>query len=155
MNFATCRRSAALCLLLAAPGAVLAVPNMEEGNWEVTIKMEMVGMPMAMPPQTINQCLSKKDDVPDMSQRGEKCVLKDHKVEGNTVRWQMQCKGREGTMEGTGRITYAGKTYEGAMQMKMSEAGGEAMAINYQMQGRHTGACRPDSRKAAKKEGDY
>jgi hypothetical protein len=152
---ATYGRSAILCLLLTAPAAAMAVPNMEEGNWQVTIKMEMVGMPMAMPPQTINQCLSKKDDVPDMGQGDQKCYLKDHKVEGNTVRWQMQCKGQQGTMDGAGRITYSGKTYEGTMQMKMTEAGGEAMAINYQMQGKHTGPCRPDSRKAARKKDDY
>jgi len=152
------RRFAAisLCAALGTPAVALAVPNMEEGNWEVTTKMEMVGMPMAMPPQTVNHCMTKKDDVPDMSQRDQRCSLMEHKVEGNSVSWKMQCKGQEGTMNGTGRITYAGKTYTGTMQMIMTEpGGGEAMTINYQMQGRHTGPCKPDSRKAARKKDDY
>lgn len=152
------RRRLSACSLfaaLAAPAVALAVPNMEEGNWEVTTKMEMVGMPMAMPPITVNHCMTKKDDVPDMSQRDQRCTIKDHKVQGSTVSWKIQCEGKEGNMEGAGSITYAGKTYTGNMQMKVSMGGGDAMTMNYQMQGKHTGACKADSRKAARKPGDY
>lgn len=143
-----------LCVALASPALAYGAAGMEEGNWEVTMKMEMPGMPMAMPPVTHNQCVQKNDVVPDMSQRGQDCVLKDQKIAGNTVTWQMQCKGADGTMDGKGRITYNGKTYEGLMQATMTR-GSDVMTINYQMQGRHTGPCRADSKKSAKRPGDY
>jgi hypothetical protein len=140
-----------LAATLAVPAVALAA--MEEGNWEVTMKMEMVGMPFAMPPMTVNQCVTKKDLVPDMSQRDENCIVKDQKVVGDTVSWKMECKGREGTMEGEGRIKYAGKTYDGEMQARMTRSG-QPMTVKYTMQGKHTGACRADSKKA-KRAGDY
>ena len=38
-----------------------AAPNMREGMWEITMKMEMAGMPGGMPPQVMKQCMTKKD----------------------------------------------------------------------------------------------
>jgi hypothetical protein len=146
---------AGACLL----SAVLAVPalawaNMEEGNWDVTVKMEMVGMPFAMPPVQTSQCVTKKDVVPDMSRPDQECIVRDQKVSGDTVTWKVQCKGAQGTLDGEGRIKYAGRTYDGEMQARMTERGGQAMTIKYTMNGRHTGPCGANSRKA-KRADDY
>jgi hypothetical protein len=143
------------CLLAAA----LAVPtlgwaNMEEGNWDVTVKMEMVGIPFPLPPVQTSQCVTKKDVVPDMSRQNQDCIVKDQKVSGDTVTWRVQCKSADGTMDGEGRIKYAGRTYDGEMLAKMTEKSGQAMTMKYTMQGRHTGPCRADSKKA-KRADDY
>jgi hypothetical protein len=66
----------------------------------------------------------------------------------------MQCKGRQGTMDGEGQIKYAGKTYAGTMNARMTEPGGQAMAMKMTFEGRHTGPCKADPAKA-KKPGDY
>lgn len=136
---------------LAASAAAVAqgAPNMEEGNWEITAKMEMPGMPFAMPPTKHNQCMTKKDLVPDSSQKGQECSTLEHKVTGNTVTWRMRCKDKEGTMEGEGRITYAGKSYEGTMKTRMKEKGGEMMEMNFQYKARHTGPCKSPPGKRA------
>ena len=115
----------------------LAAPNMEEGNWEITTKMEMVGMPFAMPPTKHNQCMTKKEAIPDQSRKGQDCTTTDQKMTGDTVSWRMQCKDKDGLTEGEGKITYAGKSYDGAMQMKMS------------FSGRHTGPCKSPPGKRA------
>ena len=140
------------CLaFLAIPAAVSAQapPNMEEGNWEITSKMEMEGMPFAMPATKHNQCMTKKDMVPDGSRKGQECTVKEQKVTGNTLTWRIQCKDKEGTMDGEGRITWAGKTYEGTMKARMTEKGGEVMNMNFQYQGRHTGPCKSPPGKRA------
>jgi hypothetical protein len=36
-------------------------PNMKEGLWEITMTMEMPGVPVKMPPRTWTQCLTKKN----------------------------------------------------------------------------------------------
>lgn len=127
----------------------LAAPNMEEGNWEITTKMEMPGMPFAMPPTKHNQCMTKKDAVPDQSRKGQDCKMTDQKMTGDTVSWRMQCKDRDGTTEGEGKITYAGKSYDGSMQMRMTSAKGEAHAMKLSFAGRHTGPCKsPPGKKA-------
>ena len=48
--------------MIALPGSALA--QGKDDMWEITSKMEMPGMPMAMPAQTIRQCVAKnaKDD---------------------------------------------------------------------------------------------
>jgi len=44
------------------PAAVLAADNaMQPGMWEYQMKMEMPGMPMQMPPQTFQHCMTKQD----------------------------------------------------------------------------------------------
>jgi hypothetical protein len=154
------RKSLALsCLFaaLAAPALATAAPNMEEGNWEVTMKMEMQGMPFAMPPMKHNQCMTKKDMVPNTSpDKNSSCEVKEQEVSGDTVSWRVVCKDREGTTESEGKITYFGKRYEGAMKAKVTSKRGEATSINYQIQGRHTGACTAKTDpKQNKKAGDY
>ena len=41
-------------------------PNLQEGLWEITSKMEMMGM--NIPTVKHNQCITKKNAVPDSSQ---------------------------------------------------------------------------------------
>jgi hypothetical protein len=130
----------------------LAVPNMEEGNWEITTKMEMAGMPFAMPPTKHNQCMTKKEAIPDQSRKGQDCTVTDQKMTGDTVSWRMQCKDKEGTTDGEGKITYAGKSYDGAMNMKMTSKKGEVNTMKMSFQGRHTGPCKSPP---GKKAGDY
>lgn len=148
----------AIVKLLGATLAVMtlgtAQANMQEGNWEVTVKMEIEGMPMAMPAQTVNQCVTKKDLVPDMSQQDQDCIVREQKVVGDTVTWRMQCKGKEGTMDGEGRIKFAGKSYTGEMRLRMTEKSGEVMTMKNSMQGKHTGPCGATSKKA-KRADDY
>jgi hypothetical protein len=129
----------------------LAAPNLEEGNYEVTMKMEMEGMPFAMPPVKHNQCMTKKELVPDTSQKGQDCVVKDQKIVGDTLNWKVECNGKDGKTEGEGKITYAGKTYDGLMKMKMTQKG-ETMNMKMAFQGKHTGACKSPP---GKKAGDY
>lgn len=143
-----------MCAAVLASTATAQAAERKEGNWEVKVSMEMVGMPMKMPPQTVNQCVTKKDLVPDMSQREQNCIIKEQKVVGDTVNWKMQCTGKQGTMDGTGRIKYAADSYEGDMSMNIVQAGGPAMTIKYAMQGKWTGPCSADSKKA-KRADDY
>ena len=142
-------KSPVLFLALASAALpALAAPNLEEGNWEITTKMEMPGMPFAMPPTKHNQCMTKKDFVPDQSRKGQDCKMTDQKVSGDTVSWHMVCKDRDGTTEGDGKITYKGKSYDGQMQMRMNQKG-ENMAMNMSFSGRHTGPCKSPPGKRA------
>lgn len=145
-----------LCFALAIAGTGRADPVMKEGNWAVTMQMEMVGMPMAMPPVNTNQCVTKKDLVPDMSKGDEGCIVKNQKLTGDTVTWHLQCTGKDGNMEGDGQIKYGADTYDGTMQLSMSDKSGSGapMQMKYKMHGKHTGPCNADS-KTAKRADDY
>ena len=112
--------------------------DMQEGKWKITNTIEMQGMPAGMmKPQTITTttCLSQQDYVPkDTTQKD--CTMKDLKVDGNTVNWEILCK----DSSGKGRITYAGSTFDGVMETMMKE-GGKEMNAKMTMKGKYLGPC--------------
>lgn len=97
-------------------------PNMQEGKWEVTTRMEMPGMSISMPEVTSTQCLTKKDFVPQGSQQGQECKITKTKVDGNTVTWTVKCSGQGGEMTGTGRMKYSGSSFKGTIKMTMVQS---------------------------------
>ena len=123
-----------------------AAPNMKEGLWEITMKMEMPGMPGGMPPQVMQQCLTKKDledprkTAPGGDPGDSRCQMTDYKMQGNTATWNMSCKG-EGAMKGSGSFTYSGTSYTGTNRMTMTE-GGNTQTMTTHYSGRHLGECK-------------
>jgi hypothetical protein len=117
------------------PTAVKGV-NMREGKWEITSTFEMEGMPAGMmKPQTFTTCLKQNDYVP--KDEGQKdCTMKDIRVDGDTVTWEIVCK----DSSGKGRVTYAGSTFDGIMETLMKE-GGKDMTAKMTMKGKHMGPC--------------
>ncbi|HWR58707.1 MAG TPA: DUF3617 family protein, partial [Thermodesulfovibrionales bacterium] len=127
--------------LLWATG-VVADMNMHEGMWEMTMKMEMPGMPFEVPPTKFSQCMTKKDAVPHKKDKDEDCKTISTKIEGNTVYWKAQCRTKEGTFDSEGKITYAGSSFNGVMKMIMNDASSGKMEVTNHMSGRRTGDCK-------------
>ncbi len=132
--------------LVSAP-AHAAAPNMKDGLWEITVKMEMPGMPAGMKPQVRQQCFTKKDleDPRKTAPSGgdpkdNRCQMTDYKMQGNTATWNMACKG-EDAMTGSGSMTYSGTSYSGTNKMTMKH-GGQAQNMTMNYSGRHLGECK-------------
>ncbi|HWR88477.1 MAG TPA: DUF3617 family protein [Acidiferrobacterales bacterium] len=136
-----------LTLLLAGSTgtAFAAGPDFKEGAWDVSYRMEVVGMPFPMPPITARKtmCLDKNNYVPDNSQQGQECKVSDQKVNGNTVTWTMRCRAQQRTIEGQGKITYKGDRYDGEMDAKLITVDYQSPVVGYKytMQGQRLGAC--------------
>ncbi|MGQ9571387.1 MAG: DUF3617 domain-containing protein [Thermodesulfovibrionales bacterium] len=112
-------------------------PNMKEGLWEITMTMEMPGMPMKMPPRTYTHCLTKKDMVPQKEEPNQECKMIKHDVKGDTVTWVIECKTPEGTAVSNGRVAYKGTTFEGVIKVK--HAGVE---VTQNLKGKWIGQCK-------------
>lgn len=123
-------------------GNVLAGANMKEGLWEITVKIEMPGIPMQMPPQTFTQCITKKDMVPQRKEPGQECKVIRTDVKGDTVTWVVECKTREGTSVSNGRVTYKGDTFDGVVKMSMPGGRRGAMEMTQQTKGKWIGQCK-------------
>ena len=93
--------SAAALILFVTLSATAQGPGpRRDGNWQVTMEMDMPGMPQKMPPMTLNQCLTKADaeDPTKLAPQGRgqapsNCKVSDLKTDGNKVPWSMQCEG--------------------------------------------------------------
>lgn len=111
--------------------------NMQEGQWEITTSFEVPGMPAGMAkPHTVVTCLDRKDYVPRETSKQTDCIMRDTKVEGNTVTWTVECK----DSTARGRITYAGTTFDGIIDTATIQEGKE-MTAKMTMRGKHLGPC--------------
>ena len=130
---------AAFIILLAITSISSAGSNVnfKPGKWEITTKMEMAGG-MNMPSHTSTQCMTKDNIVPQNTQPGQECVVSETKKSGNTITWNMECKGAQGEMQGVGKITYKCDTFDGEMVMSVPMAN---MKITSKMKGRRIGDC--------------
>ncbi len=105
-----------VAMVLAAGLPLLAQaekPAMKPGLWEYTMKMEMPGMPFAMPPITTKRCL-KQDEIErgDQYARDEKndCQLKNLKQGSGSASYDVSCKdGSTGHYD----FTYGGDSMTG------------------------------------------
>lgn len=111
-------------------------PNLKEGLWEITMRMEVPGMPVQMPPQTYTQCLTQKEAVPQREEPAQGCKIVKKDIKGDTVSWVVECKTNEGTAVSDGNITYKGDTFEGIIKMKQ-----RGMEVTQRLSGRWIGNC--------------
>jgi uncharacterized protein DUF3617 len=133
--------AAAICVT----ASVLA-QGRRDGKWEVTIDMDMPGMPMKMQPMTTTQCVTKEQadarDVQKMFPQGrggrgdQNCTYTDQKIEANKVSWKMACAGQM-PMSGSGEMTFGDDAYTGTVTMDMSGRG--TMTMHYT--GKRVGDC--------------
>ena len=110
-------------------------PNLQEGLWEITSKMEMMGV--NMPAVKHNQCIIKGNAIPESTQPDSECRMVKTTVNGDTVNWQMVCESPEGRSKLSGEITYHGDTFKGILRIDM-----HGMEMIQHMSGRRIGNCR-------------
>jgi hypothetical protein len=111
-------------------------PKVHEGLWEITVEVEMPGMPMKMPPNTFTQCIKKDRAIPMDEKPGQQCKAKDIKTNGNTMSWTLECTTPGGQMTGDGTITYHDDKMEGSMSMQS-----QGMTMTSTYKGHRVGAC--------------
>lgn len=122
--------------------SAFAGPNMQEGQWEITTKVEMQGMPMSMPATKHTVCLTGKDVVPQRPEKNQDCKMTDTKVNGDTVTWKMRCKMEGTAIDSNGKVTYKKDKFDGVVHMTMTDQDSEKMEMTSSMSGRRIGDCK-------------
>ena len=123
------------------PAAAQTNP-MRPGRWEVTMQMEMPGMPMQMPAMTNARCVTQQEiDSPNRglpsgpNKNPNDCKMSDYKVSGNVVTWTMACTGQQ-PMTGSGELKFNGDSYDGLVKMMMDQ-----QQMTMKMSGKRLGDC--------------
>jgi hypothetical protein len=117
--------------------------------WEITSKMDMPGMPVAMPAQTQKVCLPKggESDPNRTQSKDSKCDFSDVQRSGNTVKFKGTCvNGRGDKMNVSGETTHDSNSFKTKMQMSSEGRGGMNMAMNSSGK-RVGGSCDTDEMK--------
>src|ERR1700741_4049729 len=121
---------------LLLPAAAFAAGGMKPGNYEYTTKMEMPGMPFAMPPMTAQHCLKQSDidkNEQYRSDRSQDCEIKNLKQTAGKTTFDMACK--DGT---TGKAEY-NVTADGMTGKTVLTREGQPMTMN--MSAKRLGDC--------------
>lgn len=116
--------------------------SVAQGNddlWEVSMKMEMPGMPMAMPAQVQRICVAKNHKDEDLiPKRGNCRVLESNRV-GNKIAYKMACTGEE-ALDVSGEMTQGNDSYEGRMRMT-GKSGADSYDMMQTFVGKRVGGC--------------
>jgi Protein of unknown function (DUF3617) len=118
---------------------VTATAQDRDNLWEITTKMEMPRMPMAMPAQTIQQCLGKNSKDEDYLPRRDNCRVLESQRTGNRVTFTMACSAPE-AIDITGEMNLGGETYDGKMLM-VARTAGQSMEMTNTFSGKRIGTC--------------
>ena len=120
-------------LIISLPGSAQAKDDL----WEVSTKMEMPGMPMAMPAQTNRVCIGKNRKDEDFVPRHGDCRMVDSKRVGNKFTYKMECAGDDPTTI-EGAITFGNNVYDGQMRMTMKKT---KDTMDMTLAGKRVGDC--------------
>lgn len=119
-------------------------PNIQPGNWEITISMEMPGMP-ARPAMTNTHCI-KPDQIKDSQSFADsmqdktrgKCKVSDLKFDSDKLSYSFAC---EGGATGTSELVFGGTTYEGTNKITVPGRGNGPMTMTQHFKAKRVGDC--------------
>ena len=119
--------------LMAAPGEW----------WEITSKMDMEGMPFAMPAQANKVCMPKGGQSdPNNSQSNDRnCKMTDVKHSGNTVKFKGTCVDKGETMHMVGETSHDANSFKSNMKMTGKSQGRDMNMAMVNSGKRIGGAC--------------
>jgi hypothetical protein len=133
-----------IMIVLSVCVATTVVPawglDLNPGKFEITAEVEMPGMPRGMQAQTITQCLTRQEPVPDASAGAQGCEVTDIKTSGNTVTYTMVCEQQGMKTKSAGEIIYRGDSFEGTTRTAMGPQEG-GMTITTKIKGSRIGPC--------------
>ena len=128
----------AVAVLIAALAASLPVSAQGKDElWEISSKMDMPGMPMAMPAQVNRVCVGKNRKDEDLVPKQSNCRVVDSKRVGSKYTYKMECTGNE-PMTMVGEMTFGTNAYDGQMRMTMTKTND---TMNMAVSGKRVGDC--------------
>jgi hypothetical protein len=125
-----------VCML---PLAQFAWAQGSDDQYDVTIKMEMAGMPMAMPPISQRLCVKKGANDGDYVPRRENCDVSDTKRAGARLTFKLACAGKD-PMTGTGDFAFDANGYNGQIRLR-GKMEGQDVDMTQAIAARRVGGC--------------
>jgi|RhiMetdeSRZDD1v2_1073273.scaffolds.fasta_scaffold804422_2 hypothetical protein len=130
-------------LALAAAGLLWAAPHAiaqgSDDQYDLTIRMEIPGMPMAMPPMSQRLCVRKGANDSDYIPQRENCRVSDAVRAGSRLTFKMTCTGTN-AMSGTGDFVFSATGYDGQMRLR-GKMDGQDMDMTQHIAARRSGGC--------------
>jgi len=117
----------------------LAAAQGSDEQYDVTIKMAMVGMPMELPPISQRLCVKKGANDGDFVPRQDNCTVSDARRAGARLTFKVACAGKD-PMTGTGDFTFDTNGYNGQIRLK-GKMDGQDVDMTQGIAARRVGGC--------------
>ncbi len=136
------RRAVWAALFFSGVAAATEELNLVEGYWDTNVTIRMQGGILPVPAIKSSKCLTRRDPLPNSVASKMSCQILDKFIAGNDVSWRITCADDKAKMEGQAKVTYAGESFSGSMDVLISEVGGDRQAkMQYMMRGNRLRAC--------------
>jgi len=125
-------------MLAVASFVLCAAPAQAQSDdqYDMTIRMEVQGMPMSMPPMTQRMCVRRNASPSDYVPRQQDCRISDAARSGARLTFAIACSG----MTGTGEFIFTSDGYTGQIRMR-GRMDGQDVDMTQQIAARRSGAC--------------
>jgi hypothetical protein len=124
-----------------APKSLATASKMKPGVWEVTTVSKSAGS-TGTRTVTARACLTAEDTgnlqriVPQQREFGMKCETRDAKAQGPDATWRVTCTGKDGSLNGTGKMTFAADAYAGHAELERKSPGAKAVKVEQTVTGK-------------------
>jgi len=130
-----------LCLVVIfSVVACSSGPNLKEGKWKISTKVETTGMPFnfSIPASDYVTCLTSDNAIPvdEESKNNDNCKVLKQSISGDTVKWTVECIDGGVKSVSEGEVTYKGEEMEGTMKMSY-----QGMVMTTHLKGKRIGEC--------------
>jgi len=131
-----------LSVNLAPISALAEGISIEPGKWEITTTITIPILPQPRV-TTKTECMKERELSPETmtdDDTDSDCTLNTVVVDGNTMKWSMDCQGKEGNSRGEWEVTSRGDTLtgEGKVTVDVQE---QDMVMTMNWEGKRIGDC--------------
>lgn len=126
----------AVLVVVGLAAAAYSAVNITEGSWEITMSMEMTGVPFQIPPTKYTVCLTRDNLNPQKKDNKQDCRMISQKTVGSTYSWVAECNTKQGPAKSEGSITYNGTTMNGVINTTT-----RGNVMKQKLSGRRVGDC--------------
>ena len=111
------------------------------GEWELTVKQNVSGMPVGVPTQKYRECFSDEDPIPTSFLKARQCDVIEQRVRHRTVYYKINCFTENGSIINKGKIRFSSFKISGTSKTDLGEVAGRPTILGYKFTGRRIGEC--------------
>jgi len=111
------------------------------GEWEISVKQSVRGMPMKIPTQTHRECFSDSDPIPTSFLKARSCDIIEQRVRHRTVYYKINCFTENGSVINQGKIRFSSFKFSGMSTTDLGDIAGRPTILRYKFNGRRIGEC--------------
>ena len=127
-----------IILLLTPP--IYAV-DIVEGEWELTVKYTVSGMPISNPAEHHRECFTQDDPIPTSFLNAQNCDVIEQRERYRTVFYRLNCLTEHGSVINEGKIHFTSMKINGDSKTDLGDVAGKTTVMRYKFTGRRLGDC--------------